>query len=114
MFTRIGYLYAIFAALGFTSAQAEEPFHWPNGARAAIGLAYDDDAPSQLDNAIPVLNRQGLRGTLYLSLACPHCRLAWRNGVPPPNRAMSWPTTHCSTNTPAARRSGPGYRRTAI
>lgn len=71
MLTRIGYAGALLAALGFTSAQAEQPFRWPNSARAAVSLAYDDAAPSQLDNAIPALNRYGLRGTFYLSLGTP-------------------------------------------
>lgn len=47
---------------------AAQDFHWPNGARAAVSLAYDDAVPSQLDNAIPALNRHGLRGTFYLTL----------------------------------------------
>ncbi|MEJ7804494.1 MAG: polysaccharide deacetylase family protein [Telluria sp.] len=47
---------------------AAEDFRWPNGARAAVSLAYDDAVPSQLDNAIPSLNRHGLRGTFYLTL----------------------------------------------
>jgi peptidoglycan/xylan/chitin deacetylase (PgdA/CDA1 family) len=70
MFTRIGYA-GVMLALGITSAQAEEPFRWPNGARAAVSLAYDDAAPTQLDNAIPALNRHGLHGTFYLSLGMP-------------------------------------------
>jgi para-nitrobenzyl esterase len=40
---------------------------WPNGARAAIVLTYDDAAPSQLDHAIPALDSAGLKGTFFLS-----------------------------------------------
>jgi para-nitrobenzyl esterase len=40
---------------------------WPNGARAAIVLTYDDAAPSQLDHAIPALDSVGLKGTFFLS-----------------------------------------------
>jgi len=40
---------------------------WPNGARAAIVLTYDDAAPSQLDYAIPALDSAGLKGTFFLS-----------------------------------------------
>lgn len=71
MFLRISYAGFLLAALGSTSAQAEEPFRWPNGARAAVSLAYDDAVPTQLDNAIPALNRHGLRGTFYLSMSAP-------------------------------------------
>jgi peptidoglycan/xylan/chitin deacetylase (PgdA/CDA1 family) len=40
---------------------------WPNGARAAIVLTYDDAIPSQLDYAIPVLDSAGFKGTFFLS-----------------------------------------------
>ena len=40
---------------------------WPNGARAAIVLTYDDAIPSQLEYAIPALNSAGLKGTFFLS-----------------------------------------------
>lgn len=49
---------------------ADKPaFTWPNGAKAAVNLAYDDAVSSQLDNAIPALNRYGMRGTFYLTLS---------------------------------------------
>jgi peptidoglycan/xylan/chitin deacetylase (PgdA/CDA1 family) len=40
---------------------------WPNGARAAVALTYDDALASQLDNAAPALERARLRGTFFLS-----------------------------------------------
>ena len=49
-------------------SQAAEPFVWPHGAKAAVSLAYDDALASQLDNAIPVLDRHGLKATFYLTL----------------------------------------------
>lgn len=53
-------------------AQAQDPgFAWPGGARAAVSLAYDDALDSQLDNAIPALDRHGLKGTFYLQLSSP-------------------------------------------
>lgn len=48
---------------------ADKPFQWPNGAKAAINLAYDDAVPSQLDNAIPALDKYGLKGSFYLTLS---------------------------------------------
>ncbi|MBA3929617.1 MAG: polysaccharide deacetylase [Xanthomonas sp.] len=51
------------------TTQAAEPFPWPGGRKAAVSLAYDDAAPSQLDNAIPALDRHGLKGSFYLTLA---------------------------------------------
>lgn len=50
-------------------AQAAEPFAWPGGRKAAVSLAYDDAIASQLDNAIPALDRHGLKGSFYLTLA---------------------------------------------
>ena len=46
-------------------------FRWPNGARAAVSLAYDDALDSQLDHAIPVLDKYGLKGSFYLQLSNP-------------------------------------------
>lgn len=40
---------------------------WPNGAKAAVALTYDDALASQLDHAAPALERAGLRGTFFLS-----------------------------------------------
>lgn len=51
------------------AAQAGEPYPWPDGRKAAVSLAYDDAAPSQLDHAIPALDRYGLKGSFYLTLA---------------------------------------------
>ena len=56
-------------------------FAWPNGARAAVSLAYDDALDSQLDNALPVLNRYGIKASFYLTLSNPavaHRMAAWR------------------------------------
>jgi len=44
-------------------------FAWPGGARAAVSLAYDDALDSQLDNAIPALDRHGIKGTFFLQLS---------------------------------------------
>ncbi len=43
-------------------------FHWPNGAKAAVSLSYDDALNSHLDNAIPALNKYGFKGTFYLTI----------------------------------------------
>lgn len=53
------------AALAATPAAAGTP--WPNGARAAVVLTYDDALPSQLTNALPELDAAGLPGTFFLA-----------------------------------------------
>jgi peptidoglycan-N-acetylglucosamine deacetylase len=40
---------------------------WPNGAKAAVVLTYDDALASHLDNAIPALDAAGLKGTFFLA-----------------------------------------------
>lgn len=51
-----------------TTLAADKPFSWPNGAKAAVNLAYDDAVFSQLDNAIPTLDKYNIKGSFYLTL----------------------------------------------
>ena len=71
--------------LGWFQPVAAEPAPgWPHGARAAVSLAYDDALDSQLDHAIPVLDKYGLKGSFYLQLSSPVVgrRLAaWRRAA---------------------------------
>lgn len=62
---------AVFAttSLLVATVSANTIFSWPNGAKAAVSLAYDDALPSQLDTAIPQLNAVGLKGSFYLPLS---------------------------------------------
>jgi peptidoglycan/xylan/chitin deacetylase (PgdA/CDA1 family) len=48
---------------------SENVFTWPDGQKMAISLSYDDALDSQLDNAIPSLNKHGLAASFYLTLA---------------------------------------------
>ncbi|WP_343731786.1 polysaccharide deacetylase family protein [Duganella sp.] len=66
------------------AAAADPAFQWPHGARAAVSLAYDDALDSQLDVAIPALDKYGLKGSFYLQLSNPAVerRLAdWRRAA---------------------------------
>ena len=75
---------------GTVHAAALAPaFAWPGGARAAVSLAYDDALDSQLDNALPTLDRHGIKGTFYLQLSSPAvaARLpAWRAAAARPHQ----------------------------
>ena len=65
-----GFWFALMLAAAAQSAlAADRPFAWPHGARAAVSLAYDDAIDSQLDNAIPALDKVGLKGSFYLTLS---------------------------------------------
>ena len=46
----------------------EGEFTWPDGQTMAVSLSYDDALNSQLDNAIPALNRHDLAASFYLTL----------------------------------------------
>jgi peptidoglycan/xylan/chitin deacetylase (PgdA/CDA1 family) len=62
-------------------APTERAFPWPHGAIAAVSLAYDDALDSQLDIAVPALNRAGLKASFYLQLSNPSVlgrMAAWR------------------------------------
>ena len=48
-------------------ATAQPAFEWPGGARAAVSLTYDDGLNSQLDHAVPELDRRGFKATFFLT-----------------------------------------------
>ena len=59
-------------------------FVWPGNASCAVTLTYDDGLKSQLDNALPVLNECGIKGTFFLSGAAlqePACFPRWKEVV---------------------------------
>lgn len=64
-------LSGLLAATGASADDVAKPFKWPKGQKAAVSLAYDDALNSQLDHAIPTLNKYGLKGTFYLQLSSP-------------------------------------------
>lgn len=61
----------LFAAPLAAAGAPDKSFSWPHGARAAVSLAYDDALDSQLDHALPVLDRHALKATFYLQLSNP-------------------------------------------
>src|SRR5260221_8876661 len=48
-------------------AVAQPQFGWPGAARAAISLTYDDGLNTQLDNAVPELDRHSFKATFFLT-----------------------------------------------
>ena len=57
--------FLLFAIACSPAASAGDGFAWPEGRKAAVSLAYDDALDSQLDTAIPALDRHGLKGSFY-------------------------------------------------
>jgi peptidoglycan/xylan/chitin deacetylase (PgdA/CDA1 family) len=90
-------LFAGIAGLGLAGrADAQLDRVWPDGARAAVSLTYDDALNSQLDNAVPELKRLGLKATFFLTETNAHWRLAdWeelaRDGHEVANHTMTHP-----------------------
>ncbi|PSJ37302.1 polysaccharide deacetylase family protein [Allosphingosinicella deserti] len=52
---------------GSVAASAASATEWPNGAKTAVVLTYDDALTSQLDHAVPLLNQAGLKATFFLA-----------------------------------------------
>ena len=94
--------WALLAGLAMASAASAAPgqpgFAWPEGRKAAVSLAYDDALASQLDIAIPALDRHGLKGSFYIvpahdvvRLRMDDWRAAARNGHELANHSLFHP-----------------------
>jgi peptidoglycan/xylan/chitin deacetylase (PgdA/CDA1 family) len=53
--------------IAFFAGSAASATEWPNGAKAAVVLTYDDALTSQLDHAIPLLDQSGFKATFFLA-----------------------------------------------
>ncbi len=70
--------------LVLTSAGVNAQIKWPNGAKAAICLTYDDALDGHLTYAIPELDSAGLKGTFFItgSSPCVYKRMdEWRKAA---------------------------------
>jgi peptidoglycan/xylan/chitin deacetylase (PgdA/CDA1 family) len=57
---------ALASAVPAVAADLPRPFPWPNGAKAAVVLTYDDGMDTHLDHAVPDLDAAGLKGTFFV------------------------------------------------
>lgn len=60
-----------FMMLTFVFGQDDTEFVWPNGAKAAICLTYDDGLSCHVNTVIPMLNAYNFKGTFYPTLSSP-------------------------------------------
>lgn len=63
---------------------ANAQFKWPNGAKVAVCLTYDDALDGHLDTAIPQLDAAGLKGTFFCTGNSPtlyHRMEDWRKAA---------------------------------
>ncbi|SFD89270.1 polysaccharide deacetylase family protein [Spirosoma endophyticum] len=71
-----------FLTLCFSLISKAQPIQWPNGAKAAICLTYDDGMSSQLEQAVPLLTSLQLPGTFFLnSVATAQTADQWREAA---------------------------------
>jgi peptidoglycan/xylan/chitin deacetylase (PgdA/CDA1 family) len=84
-----------------------EQFAWPDGRPAAVSFSFDDARPSQLDHAVPILDRHGLRATFYVSLPTMEQRLPeWRAVAATGHEIGNHSLKHaCSGNFPFSRQN---------
>jgi peptidoglycan/xylan/chitin deacetylase (PgdA/CDA1 family) len=57
---------ALASAAAVVAGDSPRPFPWPNGAKAAVVLSYDDGVDVHLDHVAPDLEAVGLRGTFFV------------------------------------------------
>lgn len=85
------------------TACADSP-SWPDGQKAAVSLSYDDALNSQLDHAVPALNKYDLRASFYLTLSSPVVRERleeWRAAAQAGHELGNHTLFHpCSKQTP--------------
>lgn len=64
-------VFAAFTSVLFTSLSHADQmaFSWPEDAKAAVSLQYDDAVDSHLDNVLPQLNSFGMHATFAISIA---------------------------------------------
>ncbi|MFH1730775.1 MAG: polysaccharide deacetylase family protein [Planctomycetota bacterium] len=77
-----------------------QSFQWPEGARGALSLTFDDARRTQIDTGIPILDAHDLKATFYVSPDAVGQRLdGWKaaaaNGHEIGNHSLSHP---CSIN----------------
>lgn len=75
-------------------------FRWPNGARAAVSLSFDDARVSQIDTGLALLNRQHVKVTFFVQAENIHKRLdGWRKAVADGHEIGNHSNTHpCTAN----------------
>jgi peptidoglycan/xylan/chitin deacetylase (PgdA/CDA1 family) len=83
------------AGSALTGPARAQPHTWPDGAKAAVSLTYDDGLNSQLDNAVPELKRLGWKATFFLTEANAHWRLGdWEALAHDGNEVANHTMTH--------------------
>lgn len=101
-------LVVVLALLVGGAASASPPgaaFPWPEGARAALSLSFDDARASQVEGGTALLDRHGVKATFFVVPSAVEPRLAgWKEAVAAGHEIANHSLTHpCSGNFPWAR-----------
>ncbi len=62
---------ALLVVITTSCAQTKKEFQWPNGAKSAVALTYDDGLPSHVNTAAPMLKKYNFKATFYPTLSSP-------------------------------------------
>jgi peptidoglycan-N-acetylglucosamine deacetylase len=75
-------------------------FAWPNGARVALSMTFDDARRSQVHRALPILDAHGVHGTFFVSFGAFETEIdAWHRAVARGHEIGNHTVTHpCSAN----------------
>lgn len=85
---------------------ANTPFPWPGGKRAAVSLTFDDGRASQVDVGLPLFERLGGKVTFYVNPGAVERKLeGWKKAVAAGHEIANHSLNHpCSGNFPFARK----------
>jgi peptidoglycan/xylan/chitin deacetylase (PgdA/CDA1 family) len=102
-------LLPLLVAFGLTRAghaQPPAPFAWPDGARAALSLSFDDARTSQVDAGLALLDSYGAKVTFFVVPSAVEQRLeGWKKAAAAGHEIANHSLTHpCSGNFPWARK----------
>ncbi|MEI5640274.1 MULTISPECIES: polysaccharide deacetylase family protein [unclassified Pseudoalteromonas] len=97
-------------SLDIIAATTEQNFSYPNNARNAISLSFDDARPSQVEIGIPLLNRHRVKATFYVMPARVEGKLAlWQAAAKQGHEIGNHTSEHlCTGNFPWLRAQGKG------
>jgi len=75
----------IIASLPLGARASEQRTFWPDGFSGAVSLTFDDGMPTQLENAIPLLDRYGIKASFYVN---PNYSIDWEKNIPAWSRVV--------------------------
>lgn len=101
-------LYAAMCSLacgGLTAGAQPAPSLWPNGAKMALSLSFDDGRESQVREGLPVFARHGAKVTLFVVPSAIEPRPeGWKRAAAAGHEIGNHSLTHsCSGNFPFSR-----------